>query len=101
MSDTESSDETTSDEADRDEAAQLARTQAVVEHLAKSLVDEPEAVGTAIDLDHPTPRINVTAAPGEVGRLIGKRGRTAQAIRAVGRAAAAKDGAHVDVEFLD
>ena len=96
MSDTEST-----DAADAEETAQLERTRVVVEHLAKSLVDEPDAVGTSIDIDHPTPRINVTAAAGEVGRLIGKRGRTAQAIRAVGRAAAAKDGAHVDVEFLD
>jgi hypothetical protein len=77
------------------------RTVAVVNHLATSLVDEPDEVKVALDLDHPTPRINVSAADGEIGRLIGKRGRTAMAIRAVGRAAAAKDGAHVDIEFLD
>ena len=79
----------------------LTRAAKVVDHLARSLVDEPDEVRVDIDLDHPTPRINVAAASGEIGRLIGKRGRTAMAIRAVGRAAAAKDGAHVDVEFLD
>jgi hypothetical protein len=77
------------------------RTLAVVNHLATSLVDEPDEVKVALDLEHPTPRVNVSAADGEIGRLIGKRGRTAMAIRAVGRAAAAKDGAHVDIEFLD
>jgi hypothetical protein len=77
------------------------RTLAVVNHLATSLVDEPDAIGVALDLDHPTPRVNVSAAEGEIGRLIGKRGRTAMAIRAVGRAAAAQDSAHVDIEFLD
>ena len=77
------------------------RTLAVVNHLATSLVDEPGEVKVALDLEHPTPRVNVSAAEGEIGRLIGKRGRTAMASRAVGRAAAAKDGAHVDIEFLD
>jgi predicted RNA-binding protein YlqC (UPF0109 family) len=84
------------------EAANLDRAVAVVDHLARSLVDEPDAVTVALDESGETPRINVSAAPGEVGRLIGKRGRTATAIRAVGRAAAAKDGvAGVDIEFLD
>ncbi len=84
------------------DAGSLAGAEALVKHLATSLVDEPSEVGTSIDTDHPTPRINVTAADGEIGRLIGKRGRTATAIRALGRAVAAKDGAGaVDVEFLD
>jgi len=73
----------------------------VIDHIARSLVDESDAVEVAIDLDHDTPRVNVSAAPGEIGRLIGKRGRTATAIRAVGRAAAARDGVDVDIEFLD
>ena len=81
---------------------ELDRAVAVVDHLAKSLVDEPDQVTVVVDESHDRPRINVSAAPGEVGRLIGKRGRTATAIRAVGRAAAAKDGvASVDIEFLD
>lgn len=79
----------------------LARAEAVVTHLAKALVDDPDAVGVALDDSHDTARLNVTAAEGEMGRLIGKRGRTAMAIRAVGRAAAAVDGGTVDVEFLD
>jgi predicted RNA-binding protein YlqC (UPF0109 family) len=36
-----------------------------------------------------------------MGRVIGKRGRVAQSIRTVVRAAAVKDGVSVDVEFLD
>ena len=43
----------------------------------------------------------VTVGDGDTGRVIGRRGRTAQAIRAVVRAAAAKDGVEVDVEFSD
>jgi predicted RNA-binding protein YlqC (UPF0109 family) len=84
-----------------DESADLARALAVVNHLAVSLVDESDEVTTTLDDSFPTPRINVTAAEGEIGRLIGKRGRTAMAIRALGRAAAAQDGGPVDIEFLD
>ena len=40
-------------------------------------------------------------APGDMGRVIGKRGRIAQAIRTVARAAAVKDGVEVDVEFVE
>jgi hypothetical protein len=100
VSDEEVSDAGETAEAEANEVS-YDRTLAVVNHLATSLVDEPDAIGVALDLAHPTPRVNVSAAEGEIGRLIGKRGRTAMAIRAVGRAAAAQDGAHVDIEFLD
>jgi predicted RNA-binding protein YlqC (UPF0109 family) len=93
--------ESTEEAATSEGGGQLDRALAVVTHLAVSLVDDSDAVTTSIDDSYPTPRINVSAAEGEIGRLIGKRGRTAMAIRAVGRAAAAKDGGHVDVEFLD
>ena len=86
---------------DTDETPDLSRALAVVNHLAVSLVDESDEVTTTLDDSFPTPRINVTAAEGEIGRLIGKRGRTAMAIRALGRAAAAQDGGQVDIEFLD
>ena len=39
--------------------------------------------------------------PGDLGRVIGRRGRTAQSIRTLVRAAAAKDGREVDVDFVD
>ena len=47
------------------------------------------------------PSLNVTVGPGDMGRVIGKRGRVAQSIRTVVRAAAARDGVEVDIEFLD
>jgi hypothetical protein len=45
--------------------------------------------------------LEVRTAPGDLGRVIGKRGRTAQSIRAVVRAAATRDGVEVDVDFAD
>ena len=46
-------------------------------------------------------QLEVRVAPGDMGRVIGKRGRTAQAIRAVTRAAAVKDGVEVNIEFVE
>ena len=46
-------------------------------------------------------RLDVRVGPGDLGRVIGRRGRTAQSIRTVVRAAAARDDTDVDIEFLD
>ena len=46
-------------------------------------------------------RSRCSVAPGDMGRVIGTRGRTAQSIRTVVRAAAARDGVEVDVDFVD
>ena len=46
-------------------------------------------------------RLDVRVGPGDLGRVIGRRGRTAASVRTVTRAAAAKDGVEVDIEFLD
>jgi len=43
----------------------------------------------------------VRVGDGDMGRVIGKRGRIAQSIRTVVLAAAVKDGAQVDIEFVD
>lgn len=74
---------------------------AVLDHVVRSLVEDPDAV--EIDLDDTGRRLalNVRVAPGDMGRVIGKRGRVAQSIRTVVRAAATRDGVDVDVEFLD
>ncbi len=72
-----------------------------VAFVVASIVDQPDLVKVSTDNSHATTRINVEVGPGDMGRVIGKRGRVANAIRAVGRAAAAKDGVNVDVEFVD
>ena len=84
-----------------DGAANLTRAASVVEFVVASIVDQPDAVRVTTNTDRSTPRIDVEVGPGDMGRVIGKRGRVANAIRAVGRAAAAADGSEVDVEFVD
>ncbi len=75
---------------------------AVLEYLAKSLVDDPDAVHVdADDTKGARIELSVRVSPPDVGRLIGKRGRVANSIRTIVRAAAVRDGVEVDVEFLD
>ncbi len=79
------------------------RARAVLEYLARQIVDEPDAVGVEISGggERQALRLSLQVAPSDVGRVIGRRGRTAQAIRAVTRAAAARDGEEVFVDIAD
>lgn len=74
---------------------------AVLTHVVKSIVDDPEAVAVSASEAKGRIRLEVTVGPGDLGRVIGRRGRTAQSIRTVVRAAATRDGAEVDVDFVD
>jgi hypothetical protein len=76
---------------------------AVLNYLARQIVDEPDAVGveTSGGSGGQPLRLVLQVAPADVGRVIGRRGRTAQAIRAVTRAAAARDGEEVFVDIAD
>jgi predicted RNA-binding protein YlqC (UPF0109 family) len=73
----------------------------VLSFLVKSVVDDPAAVAVEVDEGGRRTALNVTVGDGDMGRVIGKRGRVAQSIRTVTRAAAARDGVDVDIEFLD
>jgi predicted RNA-binding protein YlqC (UPF0109 family) len=73
----------------------------VLAYLVESIVDDPDGVEVELDEGGSKTRLNVTVSPGDMGRVIGKRGRVANAIRTVVRAAAARDELDVDVEFVD
>ncbi|MBA3287108.1 MAG: KH domain-containing protein [Acidimicrobiia bacterium] len=72
-------------------------------HIVTSIVDNPEAVEVDASEHRGRVRLDVRVGPGDLGRVIGRRGRTAQSIRTVVRAAATRDdaSADVDVEFID
>lgn len=75
---------------------------AVLEHLVRALVERPDEVRIDVDDSHRRKvRLDVHVADGDMGRVIGRRGRVAQSIRTVVRAAAVRDGVDVDVEFVD
>lgn len=74
----------------------------VVEVVARALVDDPESVRVEERVDERGGvRVELTARPGELGRLIGRGGRTASAVRALAEIAAERGGARVAVDFLD
>jgi uncharacterized protein len=71
----------------------------VLEYVAKAIVDDPESVVVEVDEGRNSVSLRLNVSPDDMGRVIGRRGRTAQAIRTVVRAAAAREGldAHVDI----
>jgi predicted RNA-binding protein YlqC (UPF0109 family) len=73
----------------------------VCEYLVKAVVEEPDGVEVDVAERGRGTTIEVRVAPGDMGRVIGKRGRIAQSIRTVVRAAAVRDGATVDVDFVE
>lgn len=74
---------------------------AVLQHIVRSIVDDAEAVRVEAAEGRHRVRLEVQVGPGDLGRVIGRRGRTAQSIRTVVRAAATRDGVEVDVDFVD
>jgi len=78
-----------------------ANARAVLDYLVRSVVDDPDSVEVSVEEGGRRPTLNVTVAPGDMGRVIGKRGRVATSIRTVTRSAAVRDGVEVDIEFLD
>ena len=73
------------------------RAGSVLAFIAQQIVDDPGKV--AVDVDGNTLRLHV--AQDDMGKVIGRRGRVAQAIRTIVRAAGAKDGTDVSVDIVD
>jgi len=75
--------------------------ESVLTHVVRSIVDDPDAVRVESLDDDGKIVLEVRVGEGDLGRVIGRRGRTAMSIRNVVRAAAARDGVDVDVDFVD
>jgi predicted RNA-binding protein YlqC (UPF0109 family) len=73
----------------------------VCEYLVKAVVEDPDGVEVDVRERGRGTTIEVRVTQGDMGRVIGKRGRIAQSIRTVVRAAAVRDGASVDVDFVE
>ncbi|MDA8071891.1 MAG: KH domain-containing protein [Actinomycetota bacterium] len=74
---------------------------AVLEHIARSLTDSPDEVSIETEDRGRSVRFRVRVAPGDMGRLIGRRGRVAQAVRTMVRVGGARDGVETSVDFVD
>ena len=71
----------------------------LVEVIAKALVDNPEEVVVSESLKGDDTLIELKVAPADMGKVIGKQGRIAKAIRYVVKAAASKEDKKVIVEI--
>ena len=73
----------------------------VLTYLARSLSNDPDAVVIDTEERRNGVRLSLHVAPEDMGRVIGRRGRTAQAIRTLVNVAGAKDGAQASVDIVD
>lgn len=73
----------------------------VVEVLARALTDRPDEVLVVESQHKGTALVELYVAPGELGRVIGKQGRTAAALRTLASTAGEKDGQSVTLEVRD
>jgi len=73
----------------------------VVEVLARALTDRPEDVRVVESEQHGTTLVELYVASGELGRVIGKQGRTAAALRTLAATAGEKIGKTVTLEIRD
>ncbi len=74
----------------------------VLEYIARHLVDDPEAVEVEeFEDDEGTVIIELSVAPDDMGKVIGKRGRIARALRQVIRAAGSREGLRTHVDIVD
>ena len=73
----------------------------VLVYLARSLARDPEAVVVEADERGGKLRLSLHVGPGDMGRVIGRRGRTAQAIRALVGVAGARSGVSTNVDIVD
>ncbi len=74
----------------------------VVEYVVKSIVEEPEEVSVTLVEQGPDDVVaEVRTAKADMGRVIGRRGRVAKAIRAAAGAAGEEEGISAGVEFID
>jgi len=74
---------------------------ALVETIAKALVDDPSLVVAAEETEEDTLVIKLTVAKDDMGRIIGKEGRTAKAIRTILNAVSTKDNKKAILKIVE
>lgn len=73
--------------------------QAFLEYAVKSLVDHPEAVETSRTIDQMGVLLTLTVHPEDMGKIIGKSGKTAEALRILLRVVGMKNNARVNLKI--
>ncbi len=77
-------------------------TEEVLDFIARNLVDNPDDVQiTSREEDDGSVLLELRVHPDDMGKVIGKRGRTAKAIRTMVKAAATREGVNASVEIVE
>lgn len=79
----------------------MSRARDVVEVVAKALADKPDAVRVTEREARGQSLVELSMAPGDLGRVIGRQGRTANAVRTLVTLAAELEGTKATVDFRD
>lgn len=79
----------------------MERLESLINYIIKELVTTKEEVAITYEIVDSNITFKVSVAKGEMGKIIGKNGLTANAIRGVMQAAGVKDKLNVNVEFVD
>lgn len=81
--------------------AEATTAEEVLVYLILQLVENPDDAELTIEQTDSKISLNAKVSSDDIGRVIGKRGRVANSIRTLVRAAAVKDGVEVEVDFSD
>ena len=73
----------------------------VIEVVARALADRPEEVRVTESQHKGTTLVELFVAPGDLGKIIGRQGRTAAALRTLASASGERDGKSVTLEIRD
>lgn len=73
----------------------------LVEFVVRNLVDNPDAVNVNVVEGDKSTILELSVAPDDIGKVIGKQGRIAKAIRTLIAASSSKSGRHISLEILD
>lgn len=72
-----------------------------LEYVARALVEKPDAVWVEVDEEDDETILTLGVDPDDMGRVIGRDGRIANAIRSLLRVMATRDGRHVELEIVN
>lgn len=75
--------------------------QEFVEMVVKAIVDTPSGVSTKRSVDEMGVLVELTVAPEDMGKIIGKEGRTAKAVRTLLRVFGAKNNARINLKIVE
>lgn len=82
-------------------SGQASPLRAVVEVVARALVDHPDAVAVSETTRRGMVMLELSTAPGDMGKIIGRQGRTAAALRTLVTVTAEKHGLRVQLDIRD